>query len=418
MAARAIWSELGFVERRLPLRPRRLGTLRRKAKGLPRRSEATAFAAAFAARSLDTEKDVLETSCGDWLKVTETARDRYEKNEGLRTSLIDSLYLCWSEGINPQRQRDWENVTNCQSQWIGYRATCCHDAIAVPIGCGHRLCPQCNAHRSARYRERVRGMFGRLEHPVFLTLTVPAVDHISKRTYSGLRMRIRKLLANQAGWIKGGVYALETTYNRNAHTWHVHAHCLLDTRSGLPVRRDYFIDRKRRIEFDWLRLTGHPDWRPRDYGYWYRKTLEKNSREWNRTNRRVVDIRRVRNRNGAAAEVFKYITKVSDFVDSPTAIDEFLTATRGIRMLQTFGSWYGFRIDDGDVNRKSWSHLVCKCGENQWEATGRVFREDVELDDEGKWRLRSASPPTSSPPPGPSPSAEMYLVRHPQISIF
>ena len=38
--------------------------------------------------------------------------------------------------------KQYEQLTNCQAQWIGYRAACCGAStrpVAVPIGCGHRL---------------------------------------------------------------------------------------------------------------------------------------------------------------------------------------------------------------------------------------------------------------------------------------
>src|SRR5208337_1849544 len=126
-------------------------------------------------------------------------------------------------------EKQWIQVHNCQKEWIGYRAACCGErtrAIAVPVGCNHRLCPLCAWHRSQRARVHIKTMFDRLTHPVLITLTIPNKETIRRHDFTLLRQRIRQFIAQHKNWILGGVYSLETTCNRAEKTWHIHAHIL------------------------------------------------------------------------------------------------------------------------------------------------------------------------------------------------
>jgi len=111
---------------------------------------------------------------------------------------------------------------------------------------------------------------------------------------------------------------------------------------------------------------------------------------WNAENRRVLDIRPVHDRNGAAREVLKYITKVADFCDLPEAVEPFCNAIKGTRLIQTFGSWYGAEFDTAfdPEHLDDWGEMKCTCGLNHWERMGVFFREDVEMDELGRWHLR------------------------------
>jgi hypothetical protein len=335
-----------------------------------------------------------------------------------------------------RRMKDLTRLSMCHQSWIALNPTCCNSrALAVPIVCNHRLCFLCNARRSERYRTRVRTLFDRLTHPAFLTITIPNIPSgaLRKRVYSSFRMNWNKLRKRWAGYMQGGIFAFETTFNNQSSspsykTWHVHAHVLIDGAATLPVcrcsgrftdprtglqRRKHstdcaFIGFKRRLEFDWLCLTqgnrGKERWRPSDFNYWLSRTFPENWRdaaarhEWNRTNRRTVDIRRVTDRKKAAFEVLKYATKGSHFCDVPEAVNEFIDATKGARMLQTFGSWYGFDFEDEPDLLGS---LECGCGENKFERAGVISRYEVEMDrDTGKWRPIEKFFKRSSGPPG------------------
>lgn len=376
------------------LPPRRLGTRRRRERS--ERTEGGAGARCAqraggeAARSLDKYSYLatsVHSSIREWAKSQETKQDRYKRKLYLQGILLNSLRSLAVQGVNPRRQRDWERISNCQKEWIGFRSDCCDRAtVAVPIGCNHRLCVLCNTHRCEHYRERVRVLFDRLKNPVFLTLTVPNFTKISKRSYARMRRATRKLIAQNKAWMEGGIYALETTFNRRERTWHIHVHCLISARCALPRDHQDFLRLKRTLEFEWLRLTGGRAWAKGDFDYWNARLAQLPDCDWNRENRRVIDIRPVRDRDRAAFEVLKYITKVSDFSDQPLALEEFLCAVKSVRLLQTFGSWYGFDFE-ANVN-KTWAKLACSCGENRWTKIGKFFRECVEMLPNGRWALK------------------------------
>ncbi len=470
-------------------------------------------------RSLDTEK-YLATSDSkspegtpvlQWLKEQETEKDRWVQHLVLHKRLLatirtileqwrakgtDDVSRAWMarysdaqrplEGEEPadsyQRLKQWmkENkpvgsvaefikwektywaISNCGKEWIGYRAACCGaPSIAVPVGCNHRLCPLCAWHRSQRARVRIKTMFDKLACPVLITLTVPNPPSISKDTFKQFRQAVKVWMQQWDSLIVGGIYSIETTYNRAEKTWHVHAHVLADFSRPLPARlievggkskrnlvdlygkQVYaFTALKWRMEFDWLNLTGgtwgrrpknNPPqkshkakakwnaawghywenfsawvaakrehstaWAKYKYGgkFYLRKDLKPDERAayalqeaWNAQNTRVFDVRPVDDREGAAKEVLKYITKVADFCDYPEAIEMFCNAVKGARMVQTFGSWYGFNLETqfDPQHLDDWGKRECACGLNDWEKLGVFHSHDVEMDEAGRWHLK------------------------------
>jgi hypothetical protein len=103
-----------------------------------------------------------------------------------------------------------------------------------------------------------------------------------------------------------------------------------------------------------------------------------------------MDIRPVLDRDGAAREVLKYITKAADFCDLPEAVEVFCDAVRGARLVQTFGSWYGVKLDTvfDPEHMDDWGEMKCACGLNHWERMGTFYRSDVEMDANGRWQLK------------------------------
>lgn len=440
-------AEIDMQERAAPSRPSRLGTRRRK----PHRSAqepAAAGASRSAARrapSLDTDKQI-QTTVRDWMNAQETDASLYRRQIGLHTELLGTYHKLWQDyqakGNHEEAvkwERRWLRLYNCRNEWIGYRAECCKSQtqpIAVPIGCNDRLCPLCAWDRSRVARKRIKTLFDRLTHPALITLTVPNKTSIRKHDYTLFRQRVRSLLKQRAGWIKGGVYSMETTYNRAEKTWHIHAHILADLDAPLPSKADKvklagrnmyaFTAIKRRLEFDWLRLwtgkAGKPGSDPErnrmrraavddEFEKWLTACDENRIREWapggfrpiaglsaneirrrtewNTNNRRVVDIRPVTDRERAAFEVLKYITKVADFGDLSEAVEPFANAVKGARLIQTFGTWYGVKLDapPGTQYPEDWGELKCACGCNEWRRMGVFYRRDVQMDSQGRWRL-------------------------------
>ena len=437
---------LEMEERFAPSRPYRLGTRRRRApKRAPHQAVGASRPRGARATSLDTGK-LLKTTVQDRLEEQTTERDRYFAQEVLRNRLHSTMRKIWhvhKVAGDPTGEAKWEKawlqVENCQTQYIGYKAECCGERtrpLAVPIGCNHRLCPVCAWHRSQVARVRIKTLFDRLTHPVLITLTIPNRRSIRKHDYTLFRQRVRKFIAQHKAWIKGGVYSLETTYNRSERSWHVHCHILADVATSLPTKENkvrlagsnvcLFTAIKLRLEFDWMRLWAQ-GWGKKaangasamrqagdefDFETWVARGRENRLREWrdggykpiqglsdpelearthwNMQNRRVVDIRPVLDRDGAAREVLKYITKVADFCDLPEAVEPFCDAVRGARLIQTFGSWYGVQLDTvfDPEHMDDWGQMKCTCGLNHWKRMGVFYPSDIERDESGRSFLK------------------------------
>lgn len=336
-------------------------------------------------------------------------------------------------------EKQYFQLLNCEGEWVGKRAACCGEAttpVATPIGCNHRLCPLCSWRRSENAQRKMKQLFDRLTHPQFLTLTTPNLGTITKKRFHFYRKQVMKFIKSHPEMFKGGVYAIETTYNRTEKTWHIHAHVLVDATYAFPKvdQRVTFAGRnmpaftymKMALEFDWTRLwvKTFPK-KPRknakknvldgerwEFERWTRSCFDnalKTKRggewmpipglsaseirmrtEWNAANRRNIWIKPVDDRTKAAKEVLKYITKSADFCDLPEAVKLFYDATRGARLIQTFGSWYGvnFETDFDTRHLDDWKNPQCACGLNHWERMGIFRARDVEMSEDGRWFVK------------------------------
>jgi hypothetical protein len=399
----------------------------------------------------------------DWKRQKKAGLARESFEEWLPRNLptcpeayLRALYIeSWKKGNRPvgrcRQILKWEKqyfqLLNCQGLWVGYAPECCDGkGIAVPVGCNHRLCPLCGWKRSQRAQRRMRTMFDRLVHPNFLTLTVPSVKTVTKGTFRRIREKIKVFVSQHKEMFLGGVYAVETTYNRREKTWHVHAHVLVDQPWAFPKvdERVIFAGRnipaftyiKLALEFDWSRLWLNAK---DDRGKWEnplgklpRRNASKNilegerwlfeqwvcgcwanalkewdwrlkkfvpialpeadlkaRTEWNRAYRRVLYTKPVTDREGAAKEVLKYITKSADFCDLAECVESFSDAAKSARLIQTFGSWYGVDIDlySSSAHPEDWAELKCECGQNHFRRIGLVQYRDVAMDADGRWRL-------------------------------
>jgi hypothetical protein len=305
--------------------------------------------------------------------------------------------------------RDLRSMEACQSEWIGFKAACCNSrAVAVPIGCNHRLCSLCNAARLERYRGPARRLLEVMEYPTFLTLTVPNVSELTNNTFSQIRGWWKEFYRSNKRFLRGGLYAIEVTFNRDEKTWHVHLHIVFDAvwpTRGMK-RRD-FLTMKRSLEFSWLRITS-PEarkvFRRNEYVRWNNEVEQHTpGSDWNQRYRRVVDIRPVKN-SFAVYELIKYISKTNRFLDLPDAVEMFLRAIHGVRVMQTFGSFYNFKIEvpitkndlevlaaagieTGNIPVGAASFLRCGCGKNEFHRIGVFSMADVEMDEDGRWLI-------------------------------
>jgi len=458
--------------------------------------------------------------CREWRRVLQEQQRRQDEEDA------PACYRRvneWMEQNPPPRQMaewlKWEKTLHalqgCGRDWIVWRAACCDDRtapVAVMVGCGHRLCPECAWRRAQRGRVRLKVMTDVFSHPVLITYTVPNMPNLDQKKIGRFRGALKRALKQRSAgdlvcscghdraahligdegkrpcrlhtcqhqdcacdrWrprpvtdrgeygILGGVYAIETTFSGYDHSWHPHGHVLADLNHPLPPkyievkgrRRENkvdffgkrvwaFIPLKMRLEFEWVQLTTGGKWGSKPaadppakswkakakwqaarakheelFEKWVRAAREHSTyhftvkagrrrrvpkpdltdaqlaeyercRRWNAVHRRAVDIRPVKDRDDACAEVLKYITKVAGFSRNDRAVETFCNATRGLRMVQTFGSFYGFDLAASfdPQHLDDWGKRECVCGLNVWEKDPRIaHRGDVYMEPTGRWR--------------------------------
>lgn len=170
------------------------------------------------------------------------------------------------------------------------------------------------------------------------------------------RLRHSKMWAN----VRGALAVLEVTFNEKEQTWHPHLNVIFD---GPYIS-------KAQLDEAWVRSTAG-----RGCITWIER----------------ADQRTVR-------ELLKYITKLTEFVHVPDAVEWFLRATRGKRFIRTYGSLYRLKLEEIDSQDQDEGQGACPdCGCHDV----RVFstslqRHDVHFDDLGVLRCRSrvnTSPP-------------------------
>jgi hypothetical protein len=119
--------------------------------------------------------------------------------------------------------------------------------------------------------------------------------------------------------VTGGIIFTEVKRSKDAKYWHPHLHILYE---------GSYIDHTA-ISRLWRSCTGD--------SY-------------------IVDLRMCRNHNDIAAYVTKYVSKpcTDPIVDNPELLDEFVSAMRGLRLMQPFGTWYHMKLNDPPLDAGDW----------------------------------------------------------------
>jgi hypothetical protein len=260
-----------------------------------------------------------------------------------------------------------ERVARCMQQSVQLECPtmaggCGSDDNFTPITCDSRLCPVCMNRAMGRNIEKYRAQIEAMDHPTLLTLTIENVgdpetgkeavqgafgrlrqrtfpsegkqgekryvwatgddggepaDHYWKSALCGagafdLARRLQKHYVEQdrqIPWkelVDGGVYGIDIKQQEDG-TYNVHLHAICD----MP-----YIPQAA-LSSVWEDLTGAP----------------------------VVDVRRIDSRGdldaeSALAEVIGYVTKPPEFESVEDEV-EYLTALKGARLVQPFGSLHG-----------------------------------------------------------------------------
>jgi len=178
--------------------------------------------------------------------------------------------------------------------------------------CKDRCCEACANTRRSRIVKNLKPKIGERQTRL-LTLTLRGAETPLRtqlgRLYTSARA-LRRVPQIKAA-MTGGVQMLELTYNKTTRCWHPHLHILT-----FGKYLDHAVIKKH-----WHRITGDSF---------------------------IVDIRMVRNAGVAASYVAKYacapITAAA--YHSPATLREAITALRGTRTVNCFGSAKGWKLTD------------------------------------------------------------------------
>ncbi len=206
-------------------------------------------------------------------------------------------------------------VAACHKTFRHWRCENSHDWAEAENSCSVRVCPHCSHRRSkmlgARTQEFLIGKTG-LRYAVLAERNSPDLQTGIASLWAAWT-RLRRSVCWKRK-VKGCMVVLEVTYNRAKATWHPHLNVLMEG--------EYFPFEELRKA--WSEATSHRG--------------------------RTSFIRAAD--EGTVHELIKYVTKISDLLDSPDALDEFLNASCGKRFIRTYGTFRGLSLTEDEVTEK------------------------------------------------------------------
>jgi hypothetical protein len=295
----------------------------------------------------------------DWLQKHEELREQ-------RIKIADVLYKA-------RRLKEANAIRHCGENFVAYVADCCGDNFAQPASCGHRLCPVCMRRRSAKLSSRLEKIisgaffkwkektgkkvvekieFIKMKNPKHIVLTLENVPKLNRFYFKRIRRYFEKLRhRNIFDKCIGGFYSVETTYNDKEKNWHVHLHVIADI-PYIPQRE---------LSATWKDITGSYIVHIKQIGSSGQSAME------------------------ASKEIAKYVVKPGEFMGDPDLINEYLDAVKGLRLVSTFGYYYGKELIEDDENKPD-----CECGKNQWRKLEGFYSIDFVFKDTACfYRLRN-----------------------------
>ena len=247
---------------------------------------------------------MLAETKGQFLSKELRLLDRYE----LQDELVGTLKATrWHSELAAR-------VAACHTKFRHWRCEHDHNWAEAENSCGCRLCPHDQRRRSMTLVHRFEPFLagrGSLRYIVF-----------AERNCVDLREGIRSLFAawdrvrRGSFWknlVTGAIVALEITYNREQKTFHPHLNVLFEG-EFIP-----FAD----LNAVWVEAT--------------------------RGNGHTSHIQKAD--PGTTAELLKYVTKVSDLIGQPAAVDHFLTATERRRFVRTYGVFFRIPVSEDQNER-------------------------------------------------------------------
>jgi hypothetical protein len=240
-----------------------------------------------------------------------------------------------------------DQVHNCHNTFIGWGCDHAHRWARPASSCQFKLCAFDMRARSARLVGKFRVFFESFVSPRYLVLSMRSCDLYELKEGIAALFAAFERLRHRRIWkqVRGAVAVLEVTFNRETRCWHPHLNVLVD--GPYMPQADLLAE--------WTVITEGAG----VAGVWIEQATA-----------------------DTLPELFKYVTKLVDFVEDVDAVREFLRGTKGLRFVRTYGEYYGFEVEDEK------GALKCPdCGSTVVHRVGYMDAEQLWLDGFGVLRF-------------------------------
>lgn len=301
--------------------------------------------------------------------------DRYELQDALGETMKGTTY----------RSRVVD-LMHCHRMFRGRTCRNGHSWAKAAKSCSLRICPHCCRQRATEVATKLEPFLrSKPEHSLrFMVLTIPNCADLNEGraaiwdAFTHLRRSVE--------WkrkVKGCVVTFEATYN---------PHCVCGER-----KVEHCADgRARWCEFRKAPKQTDP-WHPHlnvlaEGEYFPHAQL---CRMWETATdgeAKVVHVSAVNNgfieledggTSKAARELVKYITKASDLVGDPQAVEQFLDAVYKRRLLRTYGTFFALKLEE---ELEAHEERCPDCNTLEWVETSWVRPQQIAMDFKGVLR--------------------------------
>lgn len=242
-------------------------------------------------------------------------------------------------------------VENCHKKFRHKRCDQNHDwAAAAQDSCSVRLCPHCAYRRAQTNATEMRKVMVGRTGLRYLVLAERNSENLKAGIVSLYAAWTR--LRRSVRWkrkVKGCIAVLEVTYNLADRSWHPHLNVLMEG--------EYFPFEE--LNQLWIKATDG--------------------------NGRTTYIEKAD--ESTVYELMKYTLKVAEkdgegrlhlIFDQPAALDEFLAAVYGTRLIRKYGIFHGLKLDDEEATEQS--ECCPDCGSTSVVDLGPLSRGQLSFD--------------------------------------
>ena len=303
---------------------------------------------------------------------------RRNRRDALVDQVVESLNRCG-------REKQAKALATC-GEWFDVWHKAGGQVKLLPCPCDSMFCPDCANRRSVPLIKKLSKMVNRPGRSYwFLTLTVPNVENLSRWGIQQISHQFAELWnswvfqefedeARATFRIFGGVRSIECVYEPESKSWHPHIHVLFEAPRRLP--RWWLV----LLKHAWNQITGDARYLRLQRAY---SVTKRGKKKYNR-----LDAKALR-------EVCKYVTKCAEFAGDHLLVDEFLSAFKGVRRIQCFGSFHGAQArelermpgeDDAGISETE----VSLCDEGYVKLPFKAHLSDTVLNSDGSRQLTFA----------------------------